>query len=200
VLLTHDVHTNTWVRLYCCNARIAFNLAHTDAQLQHVLASVVCKSRHPMCCCKSLLHAPVGTPNQLSHQQLHQKPQQLLQKLLQQLQQKVGTLCRLLLRQLPKLLMQRQKQKLLLLLTLLHKSAKKKELRPLERSFWLESDKRQEGSIDEKKRKDYAFWRQFNEKPSVILGCPGSIDAQACNNTCALCSLQLSDMLLLLHL
>ena len=153
-----------------------------------------------MCCCKPLLHVPVGIPKQLSPQQLHQKPQQLLQKLLQQLQQKVGTLCRLLLRQLPKLLMQRQKQKLLLLLTLLHKSAKKKELRPLERSFWLESDKRQEGSIDEKKRKDYAFWSQFNEKPSVILGCPGSIDAQACNNTCALCSLQLSDMLLLLHL
>ena len=96
--------------------------------------------------------------------------------------------------------MQRQKQKLLLLLTLLHKSAKKKELRSLERSFWLESDKRQEGSIDGKKRKDYAFWSQFNEKPSIILGCPGSIDAQACNNTCALCSLQLSDMLLLLRL
>ncbi len=27
----------------------------------------------------------------------------------------------------------------------------------------------------EKKRKDYAFWRQFNEKPSIILGCPGTI-------------------------
>ena len=27
----------------------------------------------------------------------------------------------------------------------------------------------------EKKRKDYAFRRQFNEKPSIILGCPGSI-------------------------
>ncbi len=24
----------------------------------------------------------------------------------------------------------------------------------------------------EKKRKDYAFPRQFNEKPSIILGCP----------------------------
>jgi len=24
----------------------------------------------------------------------------------------------------------------------------------------------------EKKRKDYAFWRQFDEKPSIILGCP----------------------------
>ncbi len=24
-----------------------------------------------------------------------------------------------------------------------------------------------------KKRKDYAFRRQFNEKPSIILGCPG---------------------------
>ena len=26
----------------------------------------------------------------------------------------------------------------------------------------------------EKKRKDYAFRRQFNEKPSIILGCPGT--------------------------
>jgi len=25
----------------------------------------------------------------------------------------------------------------------------------------------------EKKRKDYAFWRQYNEKPSIIPGCPG---------------------------
>ena len=24
----------------------------------------------------------------------------------------------------------------------------------------------------EKKRKDYAFWRQFHERPSIILGCP----------------------------
>ncbi len=24
----------------------------------------------------------------------------------------------------------------------------------------------------EKKRKDYAFWRQFNEKPSIVPGCP----------------------------
>jgi len=26
-----------------------------------------------------------------------------------------------------------------------------------------------------KKRKDYAFWRQFNEKPSMIPGCPGTM-------------------------
>jgi len=25
----------------------------------------------------------------------------------------------------------------------------------------------------ERKRKDYAFWRQFNENPSIIPGCPG---------------------------
>ena len=25
-----------------------------------------------------------------------------------------------------------------------------------------------------KKRKDYTFWHQFNDKPSVIPGCPGS--------------------------
>jgi hypothetical protein len=23
------------------------------------------------------------------------------------------------------------------------------------------------------RRKDYAFWRQINEKPSIIPGCPG---------------------------
>ena len=28
--------------------------------------------------------------------------------------------------------------------------------------------------IHRKKRKDYAFRRQFNEKPSIIPGCPGS--------------------------
>ncbi len=26
--------------------------------------------------------------------------------------------------------------------------------------------------LAEKKRKDYAFRRQFNEKPNIILGCP----------------------------
>ena len=31
----------------------------------------------------------------------------------------------------------------------------------------------QADSRKEKKRKDYAFRRQFNEKPSIILGCPG---------------------------
>ena len=29
----------------------------------------------------------------------------------------------------------------------------------------------------EKKRKDYAFRRQFNEKPSIMPGCPGPIAA-----------------------
>ena len=28
------------------------------------------------------------------------------------------------------------------------------------------------------KRKDYAFRRHFNEKPSIIPGCPGHADAQ----------------------
>ena len=27
--------------------------------------------------------------------------------------------------------------------------------------------------LKEEKRKDYAFWRQVNEKLSVVLGCPG---------------------------
>ena len=30
----------------------------------------------------------------------------------------------------------------------------------------------------EKKRKDYAFRRQFNEKPSIIPGCPGRVSPQ----------------------
>jgi len=29
-----------------------------------------------------------------------------------------------------------------------------------------------QGSREEKKRKDYGFWHQFNEKPRIILGCP----------------------------
>ncbi len=33
--------------------------------------------------------------------------------------------------------------------------------------------KRKEKKRKEKKRKDYTFWRQFNEKPSIIPGCPG---------------------------
>ncbi len=27
-----------------------------------------------------------------------------------------------------------------------------------------------------KKRKVYVFWRQFNEKPSIVLGCPGDVE------------------------
>ena len=34
----------------------------------------------------------------------------------------------------------------------------------------------------EKKRKDYAFWRQFNEKPSIVPGCPGN--RSSCNESC----------------
>ena len=30
-----------------------------------------------------------------------------------------------------------------------------------------------------KKTKNYAFWRQFNEKPSIILGCLGKQARQA---------------------
>jgi len=32
-------------------------------------------------------------------------------------------------------------------------------------------------SSAEKKRKDYAFRRQFNEKPNIILGCPDQSSA-----------------------
>ena len=36
--------------------------------------------------------------------------------------------------------------------------------------------------IHMKRRKDYTFWRQFNEKPSIILGCPceATIDLKEC--------------------
>ena len=33
--------------------------------------------------------------------------------------------------------------------------------------------KRRRRRRKEQKRKDYAFWHQFNEKSSIILGCPG---------------------------
>ena len=29
--------------------------------------------------------------------------------------------------------------------------------------------------INSRKRKHYAFWRQFNEKPNIIPGCPGPV-------------------------
>jgi len=32
----------------------------------------------------------------------------------------------------------------------------------------------------EKKRNDYAFWRQFNEKPNIIPGCPGACITTPC--------------------
>ena len=37
----------------------------------------------------------------------------------------------------------------------------------------------------EEKRKDYAFRRQFNEKPSIIPGCPGQ--------TAVLCTVRAAD-------
>ncbi len=42
--------------------------------------------------------------------------------------------------------------------------------------------KRKEKKRKEKKRKDYTFWRQFNEKPSIIPGCPGwmTVSYQQC--------------------
>ena len=38
-----------------------------------------------------------------------------------------------------------------------------------------EEKKREEKKRKERKRKDYAFRRQFNEKPSLIPGCPGPL-------------------------
>ncbi len=45
------------------------------------------------------------------------------------------------------------------------------QARSLPSTACTESHLRQ-GSREEKKRKDYGFWHQFNEKPRIILGCP----------------------------
>jgi len=37
---------------------------------------------------------------------------------------------------------------------------------------------------EEKKRKDYAFWRQFIEKPSIITGCPVTTSEPSAADTC----------------
>ena len=37
--------------------------------------------------------------------------------------------------------------------------------------------------IKEKNRTDYAFRRQLNEKPSIILGCPGQLYEHLTNKT-----------------
>ncbi len=39
-------------------------------------------------------------------------------------------------------------------------------------------------ALQEKKRKDYTFWCQFNEDPGLILGCPGECPSQYKNNEC----------------
>jgi len=45
------------------------------------------------------------------------------------------------------------------------------------RAKWTRKEKkRKEKKRKEKKRKDYTFRRQFNEKPSIIPGCPGKMD------------------------
>ena len=35
-------------------------------------------------------------------------------------------------------------------------------------------EQREEKTRKDNTRKDCAFWRQFNEKPNMILGCPGN--------------------------
>jgi len=52
------------------------------------------------------------------------------------------------------------------------KRKKRKEKKRKEKK--RKEKKRKEKKRKEKKRKDYAFWRQFNEKPSIIRGCPES--------------------------
>jgi hypothetical protein len=53
---------------------------------------------------------------------------------------------------------------------------------------WLRKEKKRK----KRKRKDYAFRRQFNEKPSIILGCPGPM---AYSTSCAVCALVLWERL-----
>ncbi len=42
-------------------------------------------------------------------------------------------------------------------------------------------------AVREKKRKDYAFWHQFNEKPSVMPGCPFGCACLSLAGGCCLC-------------
>ena len=53
------------------------------------------------------------------------------------------------------------------------KEKKRKEKKRKEKK--RKEKKRKEKKRKEKKGKDYAFRRQFNEKPSIIPGCPGPI-------------------------
>lgn len=44
----------------------------------------------------------------------------------------------------------------------------------------------------DKKRKDFTFWRQFNEQPSIILGCPivrilTYVSEQLCQSVSCIC-------------
>ncbi len=41
-----------------------------------------------------------------------------------------------------------------------------------------EEKRREEKRREEKRREDHTFWCQFNEKPSIILGCPGPANAK----------------------
>jgi len=43
----------------------------------------------------------------------------------------------------------------------------------------------------EKKRKDYTFWRQFNEKPSIMPGCPGRTSFSLLPNSVSMCPFSL---------
>jgi len=58
------------------------------------------------------------------------------------------------------------------------KEKKRKEKKRKEKK--RKEKKRKEKKRKEKKRLDYAFWRQFNEKPSSIPGCPGVLYCTIC--------------------
>ncbi len=42
----------------------------------------------------------------------------------------------------------------------------------------------------EKKRRDCTFWRQFNEKPSIIPGCPEQVPSDRCSRTQEYCDVR----------
>ena len=59
------------------------------------------------------------------------------------------------------------------------KERKGKERKGKERKGKERKGKERKGKGKERKGKDYAFWRQFQEKPSVTPGCPDS-DGHCC--------------------
>ena len=53
-----------------------------------------------------------------------------------------------------------------------HRSVKKERKEKKRKEKERKEKKRKGKKRKEKKRKEYTFWCQFNEKPSIIPGCP----------------------------